>query len=251
MARELGEQAATAEGIFAATPPLDAIKMLISMAASSPGRGTRNDMKVGFYDAKRAYFNAHCPEPTYVEHPHEQWRPGHCGRLRQCMYGTRAAAREWERFYGKVLVEAGFRQGRSSPRASFHEGRRLRVVVHGDDFTALGTDSGLDWFQKVLSDAFEVEARGRLGTSPQDQQEVRILNRLTRVTPRGYEWEPDPRHAELIIQHMGLSGATSTTTPGDKDKKVKHDEGDEEALVGDVATAYRALAARANVAIHG
>ena len=73
--------------------------------------------------------------------------------------------------------------------------------------------------------------------------EIRILNRIARRTPHGYEWEADPRHAELIIQQMGLVAATSLSTPGNKDRDPHLDE---EPLQGEEATAYRAAAARAN-----
>ena len=51
---------------------------------------------------------------------------------------------------------------------------------------------------------------------------------MIRVKEDGVYYEADPRHAELIIQSLGLQGANSLSTPGDKDKsKATQEEGHE------------------------
>ena len=39
----------------------------------------------------------------------------------------------------------------------------VTLVVHGDDFTSVGTDEGLDKYEQAMVKAFDVELRGRLG----------------------------------------------------------------------------------------
>jgi hypothetical protein len=78
------------------------------------------------------------------------------------MYGTRDAAQNWEAQYTEMLTEAGFKQGLYSACVFYHEGRNVRVVVHGDDFTVLGTVKGLDWFRQMIQDKMEVKFKGRL-----------------------------------------------------------------------------------------
>ena len=51
--------------LFAATPPLEALKMIISIAASNPG------LQIMINDVKRAYFHAPVTRPVYVELPKE------------------------------------------------------------------------------------------------------------------------------------------------------------------------------------
>eukprot|EP00972_Heterocapsa_arctica_P070648 10436335-Heterocapsa_arctica.AAC.1 len=70
-----------------------------------------------------------------------------------------------------------------------------------------------------------------LGTFGPDQaagdvHEIRCLNRLIRwVSPpfggiAYLDWEPDPRHAELLIDAMGLMGSSkSLSAPGVKRPK--------------------------------
>ena len=51
-----------AEAIYAATPPLEALKIMLSLAVS--GRRRREGCwKLGFLDVSRAYFHAQCKSP--------------------------------------------------------------------------------------------------------------------------------------------------------------------------------------------
>ena len=243
VAREIRHEASDGS-MFAATPPLEALKFLLSLASSSPSKcGTKDEIKISFVDARRAYFNAKCDEEVFVELPYEDSANGKCGQLVHWMYGTRPAASKWEEHYSKVLVNAGFRKGRASPCTFIHSKRGLRCVVHGDDFTTPGTDTELNWFENMLAKAFEVKVRGRLGSGKSDTKEIRILNRIARRTSKGFEWESDPRHVEMIIRQMGVEGSNPVVSPG---AKVAEVDKDTEELAGEEATSFRALAARAN-----
>ena len=74
-----------------------------------------------------------------------------CGELAKSMYGTRDAAQNWEAEYSGFLIALGFRRGVASPCVFFNKSRELRIVVHGDDFTVLGTEKALDWFRQAIS----------------------------------------------------------------------------------------------------
>ena len=74
---------------FAATPPSECLKVLLSLAASN------RKLKVMHADVSRAYFYAAAARPVYVKLPSEDKGPeddGKCGKLRVSMYGTRDAA---------------------------------------------------------------------------------------------------------------------------------------------------------------
>ena len=47
-----------------------------------------------------------------------------------------------------------------------------------------------------MSKQFELKLRGRLGVG--GEGELRIFNRIVRVTKEGLEYETDPRHVELM-----------------------------------------------------
>ena len=61
---------------------------------------------------------------------------------------------------------------------------------------------------------FEGKVKGRLRC---EGDELRILNRVTRRTANGYEWEADQRHAEFLIASADLHQDTrSLASPGRK-----------------------------------
>ena len=69
----------------------------------------------------------------------------------------------WEDCYAEVLVKMGFRRGIASPCCFYHDQRHLSLVVHGDDFTCLGTLENLAWYEAQMAEAFEIKVRGHLG----------------------------------------------------------------------------------------
>ena len=76
------------------------------------------------------------------------------GKLRRCIYGTRDAGAIWEQVYTRALIALGFEQGVSSPCCFTHKTWGVSVVCHGDDFTALGTDSSLNLYEHGSSALF-------------------------------------------------------------------------------------------------
>ena len=86
------------EAIFAATPPLESVRMLLSMQRSGfevdhEGRVR----KVMFIDIRRAHWAARIFREVYVALPTEAGLPeGMCGLLQKAMYGCRDAAACWE-----------------------------------------------------------------------------------------------------------------------------------------------------------
>ena len=117
-------------------------------------------------------------------------------------------------------------------------------MVHGDDFTALGFEPALDWFRRSISSVFEVKFRGRIGPADGDLKSIRILNRVVQWTPEGLEYEADQRHAELIVQGLGLeAGGKPVSTPGCRRDPTLEDETE---LAPRDSTTYRALVARGN-----
>ena len=80
-----------------------------------------------------------------------------CGKLEKAMYGTRDAAQNWEYEYSQFLMNLGFSRGRASPCVFMHKERHVRLVVHGDDFTALGREKDLDWLKEAMSAKYAVE----------------------------------------------------------------------------------------------
>ena len=88
------------------------------------------------------------------------------------------------------------------------------MVVHGEDFTALGSDRDVDWFRSKKQKRFEVKIMGHIGPDPGDQKSIRILNRVVAWTPKGITYEMDKRHAEIIVATLGPLDSKAVSTSG-------------------------------------
>jgi hypothetical protein len=223
-----------------------------------------------YADVSRAYFYAKASRPVYVKIPTEDWEEGdeeRCGKLKVSMYGTRDAAMNWAMEYGDTLKAAGFKQGVASPCLFRHEENGVVVMVHGDDFVAVGEEEHLKATKKALEDKYKIKAE-TLRSDKGDAKEIRVLNKVIRLTEQGLELEADPRHAELVVRALGLQTAKPSPTPGTKatkkpamranlqdDAEVEEEEegegaGDEEdgqeELAQGEAKEYRAIVARLN-----
>jgi hypothetical protein len=228
---------------FAATPPLEALRMLLSHAAT--GRKTsRGGRKVLVVDARKAHLHAPAERLVYVDLPPEVRQPGMCARLRRCLYGTRDAPARWEAFLASELAKMGFERGKASPCCFRHSTRDLRCIVHGDDFVFTGDDRDLDWAQHEMSTRFLIKVIGRLGGDSGDLQELRVLNRVLRWERDGIYYEADPRHQEILVAQLA-SSSKSLSAPGER-KRKEEEEAAEEELTEQEVSAYRSGAARAN-----
>ena len=117
-------------------------------------------------------------------------------------------------------------------------------MVHGDDFTLLGSDENLNWFKEETMNRFEVKVRGRLGPGPTDAKAISILNRIVEWTNKGLWYEVDQRHAEICVEDLDrINHKVRCEVPGER---APYEEEDEEPLPAHEVKRYQALVARAN-----
>ena len=130
-------------------------------------------MRLGFVDIRKAYFNAIPKRNIFMTLPKELGLPGHwVAKQVRCVYGTRDAGALWEDTYRAALESMGFSSGVASPCVFHHNERDISCVVHGDDFTSLGSDESLDWMEKELAAHFELKIRGRLGVGVKGEEKL-------------------------------------------------------------------------------
>ena len=233
------------EGLFASTPPLEALRMLLSEVATSRQRRHGGRQVIMVNDVARAFFEAPVKRTICIELPEEdRGDQDEVGLLEMSLYGTRDAAANFQAEVRKVMTYAGFRVSRYNPSTFYHPGRDLRCLVHGDDFITGGSVENIKWFRKVLEGRFEISTKV-IGTGEGEVREGKVLNRVIRADSSGWHYEADQRHADYIIKAMNLEGAKEVGTPGEEEKPWKEAEG-EEKLSDREATNFRALAARAN-----
>ncbi len=192
VARQMKALDSSGQSFFAPAPPLEALRTVLSLAATSIGEHRPNwspdsdkRTQISMADVKRAYFNAEVDPrdpPTFVELPKEDDDHGlMCARLLRHMYGTRLAADGWQEEYSTLLVSLGFRQGDACPNVFHHRERFIVTSVHGDDFTSVGPHDELNWFEAAVQEKYELDIGPRLGPGPEDAKEGRILNRSARI----------------------------------------------------------------------
>ena len=131
------------DSIYASTPPLEGLRMLCSKAASVGRNGNRR--KVLLMDARKAHLNPRCEQEVYIELPEEVGAAeGVCGRLEFWMYGMRPAAQAWEECYSRRMEEVTFKRGIGNAVVFYQGDRDVFVLVHGDDFVAVGEDEDIE-----------------------------------------------------------------------------------------------------------
>ena len=149
------------EDLFAAMPPLEAKKLLFRMAASMnksrAGRGLP-ELKLMFIDVRKARLNSVCDEVEFVFLPSEFEEFGVVAKLRRWLYGMRPAGKAWEEHYAQRLREAGFTRGVAAPTLFHCQGSGVRVVVHGDDFTFLGSQAELIKIKEAMSSWYDIKS---------------------------------------------------------------------------------------------
>ena len=235
------------EDLFAATPPIEALRMLVSMLAATGGRMSRKRMLV--CDVSRAFFYAPVEKRLFVELPEEDKTEGadEVAELHYSLYGTRDAAANWHKAYSEHLVSIGFKQGVANPCLFHHPGRGIRALVHGDDYVAVADDHQLAWMKEQVAKKFEIKSKlfGPNGDR-ESEPKISILGRILEWTTDGISYEADPRHALKIIQELGVESGKDVATPGIKMDDKKQSESGGEELQGAEATKFRAIAARCN-----
>ena len=206
------------DGLFAATPPLEALRILVGEAATT---GQPEQIMSIMY-VSRAFFEAPVQRDVCIELPEEALSEGEnsedwVGKLHMSLYGTRGAAANWKDLVAKTMQSLGVAQGQYAP-CTFHcVSRSLRTLVHGDDFVTVGPAEEAKWLHTELSKKFEVQT-ALVGRGEECVPEARILNRIVRVTDQGWELEADQRHACILVRALGLEEAKSVSTPGEAGK---------------------------------
>ena len=229
--------------LFAATPPLEALKFILSMTATA----NKGEI-VMVNDISRAFFHAKAERDVYVQLVPEDTLPGEeglCGKLRYSMYGTRDAAQIWHKEYSGQLIAIGFNQRVASPCVFYHKQRGIRTYVHGDDYVSNGMPHQLDWMKKQLESKYQVKTQ-LLGPDKHHQQQFKIPNHIVQWDgTQGIIYEADPRHAELVIDQVQLGNVKSVVTPGTREEGTTQEDA-EEKLGDQEATKHRAIVARCN-----
>ena len=150
--------------------------------------------------------------------------------LLQSLYGTQDAAANWEAEYASTLEQLGFTRGKSSPCVFRNDSLGVVMMVHGDEFFAVGERSSLDrveaGLRAELGGRYESKVQ-RLGWTKGRSREARILARTSILDDDGLTIEADPGLLEDAAQTLGVAVAKPVMTPAIKRAQfgdTSHDE---------------------------
>ena len=233
--------------LFAATPPLEALRMILRMAMVKRVRKRWGGQqgKIMVIDVKKAHLNAKLEEGemVYVSLPEEAEANGKCGRLKRWLYGMRPAAGAWEKDYCKNLEGIGFVRGKAAPTVFRNEKSGTMAFVHGDDFVFLGAEEDLRRVREEMAGWYQIKVKAVMGPGKGDDKEVVILGRKVKWMGDRITYEADPRIVGRIVEAAGLredsKGLDCMAVKGEED------EG-EEKLNESEAKEFRSNAALAN-----
>ena len=205
--------------LFSAMPPLEAMKVLVSLLMTT---NQKEDLHLALFDISRAHFYGTPTREIYVILPKELNPEGlhggrACAKLTKTMYGTQDASKIWQDEYKELLVKHGFQMGISNA-AVFKGPKGEKALVHGDDFLILASQACIDAFEATLNEKFTLRKEWQIGFGTKDARSGRVLNRIITLEshPRRAIIEPDARHAQIIVKELGLEQAKAVETPAEK-----------------------------------
>ena len=113
--------------LYASTPPLGALRMIARSHHWSAKPQDRREITVN--NVRRAHSYAKQQRHVFIDLPQEddKAKEGEVGHLLLCLYGTRDAAREWQKTLSMHLPDIGFVPGRGHPAVFHHPERDMRV----------------------------------------------------------------------------------------------------------------------------
>ena len=135
------------------------------------------------------------------------------GILNMSLYGTRDAATNWQKEVAKEMMKWGFTRGKYNPCLYWHRQLNIQTLIHGDDFVSVGNRKDIKKFKEQIESRFEIKTT-IVGDALEENKEGRVLNRIIRITETGWEYEPDQRHADMIIETMCMQKSKKINTNG-------------------------------------
>ena len=234
--REFAEKG-NRDDLFAGTPPLVTIRLLLSILAKR--YCYESDVAAMVIDVKGAFLYGKTKRKVYIWLPEEDPKSaeGYMGKLEKAMYGTRDAPQVWQEEVRKTMEDLGFEECVTQPGIYHHKEKRVQVVSHVDDFLCIGRVGELEWFRDNLKRRYEIKSQILNAGSPT----VSFLGRRITWTDQGLEVEADPKHVDILLKEWKMEECKACDTPTGNDEV-----GGGAPMTANEATLFRRAAARVN-----
>lgn len=127
------------------------------------------------------------------------------------MNGARPAAVNWQRCYTHLLVDNGFTVAKSRTCIMRHEEKYIDLIVHSDDFVAMGDAQDMHWFRGILETKLEISTVV-IGHGPGDATEAKVLNRVIDAVESGCAYDRQATTFSAEISRL-ITSATRRSNP--------------------------------------
>jgi len=129
--------------------------------------------------------------------------------VKKALYGLRASPAAWAKFLRELLKELGFSPCRADPCLYKHEDG-TSLIVHVDDLLISGEEDVVMKIVQLLRERLRT-SEPEVMRNPGDS--LSMLSRTITMTPRGFLYQSDPKHAKAIIDEVGVQGAKRGQLP--------------------------------------
>ena len=188
------------------TPPLEALKAIISTVAShSPA------FSLMHVDVSRAYCHAKAQNLVQVKCPAADCSGkdnGKIGLLKKSMYGygTGDVAGNWERDWQGHLEHWDYELERRLSNLFHHKKRKICGLIHGDYFVVRGTMESLLDLKRQLDSVSSF-------IGPGSAKSIKALIRRLRWRETGKLYQHDSRHVDVLVESLGLENGNTVQAP--------------------------------------
>ena len=184
------------EDVFAATPPLAAMRFILSRAVSRcHGRC------LGLWDVSVPFFHASTEEEVFVRPPKNMRKDMTIWKLLKAMNGTQVANSRWQRLVRETVCDRHWKVLTSVPCVAYNETEDSLVMFHGDWMKCWEhsrSSACRAWVQQLV-------VRGV------------SLHRTIRWNESGFSHRPDPKHVDALIVTLPLEDAGPVAKPFTRD----------------------------------
>ena len=139
------QRALPASQLFSAMPPLEAVKVLVSIVMSVRLSNKGKPLTLRHYDISRAHFQGTAQRHIYIRLPAEDPQ-----KYVEDKVGRLIKSREL----------GGFRRGKHSAALFHNQNQDVRMAVQGDDSVCLSDDDGLNHIDSLLKSKYDSERHG-------------------------------------------------------------------------------------------
>lgn len=191
----------------------DTVRSLLATAAAK-------DWNIHQFDVKTAFLYGPLEEEVYMTQPdgYQDGTPRVC-KLQKGLYGLKQAPRQWNGLFHSFLLEKGFKQCPDDPclyKLQNKEGTMFLCLYVDDGLVFSDNEEQAQKFLQYLKTRFEVVSH-----EPDTYVGIRIQRnrskKLIFLNQKGY--------IERILTRLGMTNATTVTTPSDLTHKLSKEMG--------------------------